>query len=63
MDYITEHQNKCKLDSDTCEKCFFIQESLHALNEAQENKPKIQNVEPKTKKLVWNKELREWTKV
>ena len=64
MKWIEEHQKECTiLDSDKCNECFHISESLWALSQAQEeidqkkNQPKPQ-VESKTKQ--WNYKLRKY---
>jgi len=38
MKWIEEHQAICNKDSDTCNECFHISESIWALTEAREEK-------------------------
>tara|TARA_Y100001937_G_scaffold111882_1_gene158936 strand:- start:719 stop:928 length:210 start_codon:yes stop_codon:yes gene_type:complete len=63
MKWIEEHQKECKiLDSDKCNECFHISESLWALSQAQEEMDQKKN-QPKPKvetKLVYNYRLKEW---
>ena len=60
-DWIIKHQKECKInDSDKCNECFHISESLYALSEAHEEKQAKKNqTKPKTK-LVYNYRLKEW---
>tara|TARA_R100000808_G_C2023819_1_gene70792 strand:+ start:26 stop:241 length:216 start_codon:yes stop_codon:yes gene_type:complete len=65
MKWIEEHEKECKiLDSDKCNECFHISESLYALSEAHEEKQAKKN-QPKAKspvktKLAYNYRLKEW---
>tara|TARA_R110002012_G_scaffold105024_1_gene245861 strand:+ start:24 stop:227 length:204 start_codon:yes stop_codon:yes gene_type:complete len=62
-DWIIAHQKECKiLDSDKCNGCFHIEESLWAMSQAQEERKEHKTEEQKQKetKLVYNYKLREW---
>ena len=63
MKWIEEHQKECTiLDSDKCNECFHISESLSALTEAQEEMEakKNQPKPPVKTKLAYNYRLKEW---
>ena len=58
------HYKECKLDTDECERCFWITEAKHAISRNIDDTYKIHWDERKQKpiKLIYNYKTREWSK-
>tara|TARA_Y100000401_G_scaffold27934_1_gene20147 strand:- start:2833 stop:3018 length:186 start_codon:yes stop_codon:yes gene_type:complete len=59
LDWILKHKSKCKKNSDTCSKCFIIEETYWALTQAKEEKKKLKQ-QKQTKKPIYDYRLGEW---
>jgi len=64
MQWIKDHKKVCKKNYETCDECYWIEESLSALMDAQEEaieQQQKQQAQVKTKSLTFNHKLKEWS--
>jgi hypothetical protein len=63
MQWIKDHKKVCNKNYETCDECYWIEESLSALLDAQEHRieqEQKQQAQVKPRALVYNHKLKEW---